>query len=194
MVKLLAGKHRHGKYATLRMAGGTVGAQAIARFQRAGAASLDVQAVAEDAFTPESWRGFTSLQQLKLSNCDPANLSVLAVLPSLHRLALSNCAVQNEESIAAIRKLTHLSLVGCAVNNWAFLDTLTCGSYLTTLSIAECGGPASLAFASALPQLETLALEGAGATDLSALANRTALPTDFRSMLPPSKIIRLSPC
>ena len=140
-----------------------------------GLLSLDVQAVAQDAFTPENWHGFTSLQQLKLRNCDPADLSVLTALPSLHRLALSNCAVQNEESIAAVRKLTHLSLVKCAVNNWAFLDSLTCGAYLTTLSIAECGGPASLAFASALPQLETLALEGASATDLSALATRTAL-------------------
>ena len=65
--------------------------------------------------------------------------------------------------------------MGCSLADWSFLDALSCGRNLTTLSVAGCGGPDSLAFAAALPGLTTLAMEGAGATDLTPLAGLPAL-------------------
>jgi len=176
MVRMLAGDNRQWNYATLRMANGSVSAAVIASLAGVkGLLSLDVQAVATDAFAPESWRGFKTLQQLKLLDCQQADLSVVKVLPALNRIALTNCAVTHETAIAECSRLRGLSLVGCKVADWAFLDGLTCGRNLTTLSIAGCDGPDSFAFAAGLPKLTTLAVEDGRATDLTPVATLTSL-------------------
>lgn len=175
-VRMLAGHNRQWNYATLRMTGAQVSAEVIASLAGVkGLLSLDAQAVAPDAFTAENWRGFESLQQLKLLDCQQADLSMVNVLPALNRLALTNCSVTNETAIAGVPKLRGLSLVGCKVADWAFLDGLTCGKNLTTLSIAGCDGPGSLAFVANLPKLTTLAVEDSHATDLTPVATLTAL-------------------
>lgn len=176
MVRLLAGDNRQWNYATLRMDNGQVSAGVIESIAGVkGLLSLDVQAVAADAFTATNWRGFESLQQLKLMDCAQADLAMLSVLPALNRLSITNCGVANETAIADMRKLRGLSLVGCKVADWAFLDGLTCGKNLTVLSIAGCGGPDSLAFVAGLPKLTTLSLEDAHATDVTPVAALTAL-------------------
>ena len=176
ILKILAGKKQQWNYATLRMESGELSGAVIAAFAgMTGLLSLDAQAVAADAFKPENWRGFQSLQQLKLRDCSQAALMALSALPALKRLVLIGCGLTGEAAIAGLHKLTLLSLAGCNVGDWAFLDGLTCARSLTTLSIAGCEGLTSAAFAARYPLLSTLVLEDTEITDLTPLVGLGAL-------------------
>lgn len=176
VVEMLAGAKTRWNYATLRMAAGTLDAGVIAAFSEvSGLLSLDVDALGPDAFAPALWQGFASLEQLRLSRCQGVDLTAIASLPALKRLSLVGCALPANADLSQAKKLRSLSLIGCQVPDWTLLDGLTCGRYLTTLTLAGCGGPETLDFAAALQGLESLAVEGARATDLTPLAGLTAL-------------------
>ena len=93
MLTMLSGDRRQWNYATIRMRDSAVDGAVLASLAGVkGLLSLDVQAVSPDAFAAENWRGFDSLQQLKLLDCERADLSFVSVLPALNRLALTGCA------------------------------------------------------------------------------------------------------
>lgn len=169
VVQLLSGKNRLWNYATLR-GGQAITPDVIKAFAGIkGLLSLDVQAVAPEAFAAGVWKGFESLKQLKLLDCPAAALDALANLSALTRLTLTNCVLTGQDTIAAMRKLTVLTLRGCTVPDWAFLEALRCGRSLGTLCIAGCGGPDSLAFVARLPALTVLAVEDAPISDATPL-------------------------
>ena len=179
-VQVLSGERRRWNYATLRMAQGEADGAVIAALGAVqGLLSLDVRGVANDAFKAECWAGFTSLQQLKLRDCENADLSMLTQLTALKRLELINSGVTGAEAIAGLRRLETLTINTSRMDGWAFLDTLKCGRTLNTLAIAGCGAPESIAFATRLPKLQTLALEDSLVTDLTPLANLSALESVY---------------
>ena len=176
VVRILSGPKRRWNYATLCASREEIAPEVIAALAGVkGLQALEVQNVAPEAFTAETWRGFDSLRQLKLLDCRGAKLGALSGLSSLSRLILTGCTLAGEDAVSAMRKLSLLSLNACAVSGWGFLNELACARTLETLSIAGCDGPESLAFAARLTNLSTLAVEDAPVTDLTPLSGLSAL-------------------
>lgn len=170
MLRFLNGQGRRWLYATVGMETETVSKELIAAFAQIDSLlSLDVQAVAPDAWTGGVWAGFPKLEQLKLSGCGTASLGFLDRLNVLERLVIKGTEISQTESIGNLYRLKQLSLTGCAVDDWAFLSEL---HELELLSLAGCGGPDAVSFTAGMPKLTVLALEGAHVTDLSPLTGK----------------------
>lgn len=170
MLSFLNGEGRRWLYATIRMETETVSKEVIAALASLDSLlSLDVQAVAADAWTEAVWTGCKKLEQLKLSNCGTVPLGFLDRLGALRRLSVTGTELAQVEAIGGLYRLKQLSLNRCAVDGWAFLSNL---HELELLSIADCGGPGTVSFTASMASLQTLVLENAPLTDVTPLSGR----------------------
>ena len=169
LLQLVQGSGRRWQYAVVQNHGDPYSPAVAEAFAGvSGLLSLDIQALSSDAFTMEAWKGFSKLEQLKLSDCPTVSLDILAEMPGLLRLSVQNAAIQDAEQIAGLRKLTQLSLAGCTADSWSFLDSLG-DTKLSLLSLADCDGPTAIAFVKDLPKLKVLVLETVPVTDIAPL-------------------------
>ncbi|MBE0600728.1 MAG: hypothetical protein IH607_03005, partial [Firmicutes bacterium] len=113
------------------------------------------------------WDGFAKLEQLKISDCPAVPLHMLQRKPNIERLSVRNAAIEGAARIASLQRLDQLSLIRCTVDDWAFLQSLP--AKLSTLTLASCNGPETLALIKDLETLKALVLENALVTDIAPL-------------------------
>ena len=170
MLRILDGSGYRWLYATVGMKTGSVSKEVIAAFARIDSLqSLDVQAVASDAWTSYVWTGFAQLEQLKLSDCGTADMGLLQQLGSLQRLTVKRTDIVQAGDIGKLYRLKQLSLLSCTIDDWTFLSDL---SELELLSLADCGGPDTVSFTADMPKLAVLVLEDTPISDLSLLTGK----------------------
>ena len=170
LLNLLQGEDRSWQYVTIRNQNALYSPTVIQAIGTiSGLISLDIQALATDAFGSEIWDGFQILEQLKLSDCPAISLPMLQRTPSLKRLFIQNASISASEQVATLSKLEQLSLLRCTVDDWAYLSSLPTAR-MTHISLARCNGPETLAFVKDLAKLKVLVLEDAPITDITPLS------------------------
>ncbi|MBE0601418.1 MAG: hypothetical protein IH607_06485, partial [Firmicutes bacterium] len=168
LLQLLRGDDRHWQYASVRSRNAMYSADVVAALGKvSGLLSLDMQAFASDAFSPDVWDGFAKLEQLKISDCPAVPLHMLQRKPNIERLSVRNAAIEGAARIASLQRLDQLSLIRCTVDDWAFVQSLP--AKLSTLTLASCNGTETLALIKDLENLKALVLENAPVTDIAPL-------------------------
>ena len=167
---LLQGEGRRWQYVVIRNNNAPYTSEVVAALMIIpGLLSLDIQSLTADAFNPDVWRDFAKLEQLKISDCPVVPLQMLNGIPGLLRLSVRNAAIEGTDAIANLQKLQQLTLIRCTADDWSFLSALG-NTQLSQLSLAQCNGPQTLAFAKDLVKLKVLVLDDSPVTDLAPIS------------------------
>ncbi|HRX09727.1 MAG TPA: hypothetical protein P5559_11295, partial [Candidatus Limiplasma sp.] len=167
---LLQGEGRRWQYVVIRNNNALYESQVVAALMMIpGLLSLDIQGLTADAFNPDVWREFAKLEQLKISDCPVVPLQMLNGIPGLLRLSVRNAAIEGADAIPSLQKLQQLTLIRCTADDWSFLSALK-NTQLSQLSLAQCNGPQTLAFAKDLVKLKVLVLDNSPVTDLAPIS------------------------
>ena len=169
LLHLLQGEGRRWQYVVIHNGSAPYKSEVIAALTLVpGLLSLDIQGLTADACNPDVWQGFAQLEQLKISDCPVVPLQMLSKLPGLLRLSVRNAAIESTDAIASLQKLQQLTLIRCTADDWSFLSALNT-SQLSQLSLVQCNGPQTLAYAKDLAKLKVFVLDHSPVTDLAPL-------------------------